>query len=68
MSHAICADGALPMTVERVMELVRTLPPRSMPEERKDYLEAIERMVCRLRDESARGVSACEVPSSKGGA
>lgn len=39
-----------PATVERLMELVRTLPPRSMRAERNSYLAEIEAIAAQLRD------------------
>jgi hypothetical protein len=43
-------EGSGPFTVERLLELVRTLPPRSMRKERNAYLVEIELIAATLRD------------------
>jgi hypothetical protein len=60
MGPAAQPANLVPMTPERIMEMVRTLPPRTMPEERRDYLGAISNMVRRLASEAAADVQACD--------
>lgn len=50
-------DIAEPATVERLMELVRTLPPRSMRAERDAYLTEIERIARGVRVDGEDGPS-----------
>lgn len=47
---AVFPEGSGPFTVERLMELVRTLPPRSMRTERNAYLVEIELIAASLLD------------------
>ena len=61
-------DGTEPATVDRLMKLVRSLPPRSMRPERNAYLVEIEAIAASLRDGVTRPHDQTEPPTDADGA